>query len=233
MRAFLLLLNVALTAKFLCPLGPLFLYLAIGYVFVLHASVMRERLLGRSRHAVPLLALLVWIGTWLAFKQGPIASESPLDRIPLLGLQGFHPSLVGASYIFLKVYDLIRRSQRGLEPPGIAAYLEQMVFFPSFLAGPIAGPEPFATSRGPSRATAGDGFNRLLVGVFKLYVLVPLLEPSNLLGATNARELANLMGPRDLWVAFYGSALWKFKVERFIYGIKDFIDFGLTVYFFK
>ncbi|HZU99564.1 MAG TPA: MBOAT family O-acyltransferase [Planctomycetota bacterium] len=199
----LLVLNVLVTVKLFTPFLPLLQYLAAGYVLVLHAAVVRPRLGGRAATFVPALSLVCWTGMWFVFKQG-------LDRLPSLGLTGIAPDLVGASYIYLKVYDLIRRVQNGAPAPGLVQYVTQMTFFPSYVAGPIAGPEPFAQGLAPTRASVALGLNRLIGGILKLYVVAPFLEPANLLGQgyPYPRFLAQFISTRDVWVGVYGSSLW-------------------------
>jgi D-alanyl-lipoteichoic acid acyltransferase DltB (MBOAT superfamily) len=190
----------------LTPLVPLLVYVLLGYLLVLHAALVRPRLGGGdlARPAV-LGTLLAWVVAWSVFKQG--GGGGWLASVPLLSLGAYSPQVLGASYIFLKTYDLIRRAQRGEPPPGLGAYLFQMTFAPSFIAGPVAGPEPFAAGPGLTRRGLGLGLNRVLVGVFKLFVLVPLLEPMNLLSAPDALDLAQLLGRGELWLGLYGSAL--------------------------
>lgn len=205
----LLIANLALTIKFCTPAVPLLVYLVVGYALVLCASRVRDRLDGRAARLVPPAILIAWTATWLLVK--PVSpTQQWFARYPSLGLSAF-PSIAGASYVFLKVYDLIRRAQRGDAPPGVVSYLTQMTFYPSFLAGPIAGPEPFAHGFAPTRASVADGVHRLLSGVLKLYVLVPLLDQAHVLAPwSGPRPLGELLSRQDLIVGLYGSSLWIF-----------------------
>lgn len=204
----LLVLNLLVTAWLCGDLALLVVYLALGYAFVLHASISRSRLSGPGARVVPCLALAAWMAVWIAFKpDGSTSASSWVSRIPHLGLAGPPIRLVGASYAYLKVHDLIRRAQQGEPPPTFLDYLLQMTFFPSILAGPISGPEPFARRETPSLSTFGAAMNRLLCGLLKLYVIVPLLEPGNILGARELVELLPFLSQRDLWLGIYVSAL--------------------------
>jgi hypothetical protein len=207
-QVLLFLLNALVTLKLFASPIPLAEYLMAGYAFVLHAGVVRPRLVGRAKIVVPVLSLMGWTAVWLVSKPVPSGEPSLIDQLPFPGLKGFAPNLVGASYIYLKVYDLIRRVQNGAPAPGVVEYATQMMFFPSYVAGPVAGPEPFAKGLAPTRATIADGLNRLIGGILKLYVIVPLLEPANLLGQSNPRVLAGYMSTRDVWAGVYGSSRW-------------------------
>src|SRR5207237_10228446 len=103
------------TAKLFTALSPLPLYVAIGYAFVVHAAAARPRLAGLAARVVPGASLAAWTLVWFAVKDASW-KEAPtlLDRLPMLSFTGAQvPSVVGASYVFLKALDLIRRAQRG------------------------------------------------------------------------------------------------------------------------
>jgi alginate O-acetyltransferase complex protein AlgI len=118
------------------------------------------------------------------------------------------PPIVGVSYLFLRGWDLIRRAQRGLPPPTLVHYLNQMTFFPAFAAGPIAGPEPFEQGFAPTRASVAAGFNRILTGLAKFAVIAPLLEPAHLLGPPQAASAASSLSCGQVWFGVYASTLW-------------------------
>lgn len=206
-------LNAALTAKLFAPLVPLLAYLACGYACVLYAGQARARHEGRWARFVEAATLFAWTAAWALAKSAPFAVDvSWAHRFPLLGLdwaQGVSlPEVAGASYVYLKVYDLVRRAQRGEPTPGLTSYLNQMLFVPSFVAGPIAGPEPFRQAPRPRRDLALEGLDRIVHGVLKLWVLASLLEPLHLLALPDAASLAKFLTRRELWACVDAGGLW-------------------------
>ncbi len=191
----LLVLNLALTVLLFGNPLLLAVYVGLGWVLVRNARI------------GGVVALALWVATWLLFRPGAHAYVRPLERALSLGPTNV-PELIGASYVFLKVYDLMRRAQRSEKVPSFAVYLTQVTFAPSFLCGPIAGPETFEGGFAPSRALAAEGLGRVLAGALKVWILVPLIQPSNVTDLARARVLDGIASPLELWLAVYAVALW-------------------------
>jgi alginate O-acetyltransferase complex protein AlgI len=186
----LVLLNIAVAAWLCGSPTSLAVYLALGFACARLAS-------GRGPR-IAAVAIAAWTGLWILVKP---AGPGGVD-------------LVGSSYVYLKVFDLIARAAKGGPPPGPLDFILQMTFFPSFLAGPVAGPEPFARRVPPGVPLVGEAAARALRGVVKLWVLVPLVEPANLLAAPDAVSLLPRLGRGDVWLCAYASAFslyWNFS----------------------
>jgi D-alanyl-lipoteichoic acid acyltransferase DltB (MBOAT superfamily) len=199
-------LNIFVTSRLFTPLAPLLVYTLVGYVLAVVAALARP-LTGTLGRLVALATLAAWGVAWVLVKPGTLPGEHLLDRFPSLGFKGF-PAIVGSSYVFLKGWDAIRRAQRGAKVPSLPVYLAQMTFFPSFAAGPIAGPEPFEGGLAPTRAGLAEGANRILAGVAKAYVLALLLEPGSVLRLPRVVEATEGLSFWSVWAGVYASALW-------------------------
>jgi D-alanyl-lipoteichoic acid acyltransferase DltB (MBOAT superfamily) len=202
----LMVLNVGLTAALYGQVPELAVYLAIGYLLVTYAADRAHAPTPPSAVAAA-APLVLWIASWLAFKQ-----QSPL-KLLAFDVKDL-PQLLGSSFIFVKVFDLLRRAQRGGEAPGLRQYLTQMTFAPSFAMGPIAGPEPFAQGPSISRDNVAEGLRRLLVGGAMALVIAPMFAPrlnhfyvDALARVPLASEyfpfLDSVPDRRDLWLAVY------------------------------
>jgi alginate O-acetyltransferase complex protein AlgI len=119
--------------------------------------------------------------------------------------------LIGVSYFSFKMIHFIVEAWRGkIENPRLLYYLNFILFFPSFISGPINRFPHFASQiRNPSptplSADLKMGGERIVHGLFKKFVLVQLLYP-HILGQ-HLKPLAAL-SPGDLAVGLYAYALY-------------------------
>ncbi len=114
---------------------------------------------------------------------------------------------IGYSYIAFRLIHTIRDKQKGiLKDVSLAEFLSYVLFFPSFLAGPIDRIQHFAEeSRAknkldvPRLVAAGE---RLAVGIFKKFVVADSLALLSL----HANSAGQLESTGWTWVLLYGYA---------------------------
>lgn len=202
--------HLLLTIKFFTGLAPLLVYALSGYLLVLYASAVLARGPEPASRLQGAVVLGVWTAAWLYFKPASfsLGVSLPLHlEFPALGAFPIPPVFVGASYIYLKVFALIRGGLRGDPPPTLGAFAAQMFFAPAFVAGPIAGREAFEAGYQFSWAAVAEGLNRILGGLFKLFVLCSLLDDNNLLNLPTAAAEASYLEVWEVWAGLYVSSL--------------------------
>ncbi len=156
------------------------------------AGTPKPRVRAWGAFAAVLLALL-----FLSFFKYEFVQRAALGILPFLGHGSRHPiRMIGVSYFIFKIIHFLVESYRGkTERLSLATYLNYMVFFPSFISGPINRYNPFAESldRAAPPARSADlkaGAERVVHGLFKKLVLVQLLYPHIL--TSSAPGLAGL-----------------------------------------
>ncbi len=121
--------------------------------------------------------------------------------------------LVGASYFSFKAIHVVVEAFKGtltrLEP---LAFFNYMTFFPAFISGPINRYAEFAGQMGSERrGVLGQdlraGGERIVHGLFKKLVLVPIVAPYAL--SSFARPLAHL-SLLDVTIGLYAQAVYFF-----------------------
>ena len=113
-------------------------------------------------------------------------------------------SWLGYSYLAFRILHTIRDKQAGRLPEiALNEYITYLVFFPAFLAGPIARADQFtAHLRDFSRSFGNDlshGSQRILIGLFKKFVLADSLALFAL-SSQNALQPTSAAGG---WVLLY------------------------------
>ena len=111
---------------------------------------------------------------------------------------------LGFSYFAFRIIHTLRDRQKGLLPPvTLAEYATYVLFFPSFVAGPIDRIERFIRDlRAPVPLTDADWFfagRRLLVGLFKKFVVADALS----LFALNPKILPQIQSTGWFWILLY------------------------------
>lgn len=141
---------------------------------------------------------LSWrLNDWLATLRGvPVTA----DTLPL--------SWLGYSYLAFRLLHTIRDRQTGRLPAvTLGEYVNYAVFFPSFTSGPIDRLERFVKEvREPLPMTNEDWLDagsRLLVGLFKKFVIADLLAVLSI----NDALVGRAQGAGWLWVFLYAYAL--------------------------
>lgn len=101
-----------------------------------------------------------------------------------------HLFLIGVSYFSFKmIHFVVEAYRRKIVKPDLWCYLDYILFFPSFISGPINRYEPFASQLAvPPRFTLRQdlkiGLERIVHGLFKKFVLVQILYPHILVRPT-------------------------------------------------
>jgi len=167
-----------------------------GFVAAGYAAVRVAPRVG-ARGLWPLIAAVVALFIWL--KQYTIAGFLPsFDSFPYL--------TVGLSYILFRVLHLIVDANQGaLRPPGPLAYLAYLLFFLTFVSGPIQRYEDFARQASepalPRTVVVIDrAFNRIVLGLFLVAVVTQVtsyvfhhIEPRLYDGLSSGRFGAKLL----------------------------------------
>jgi alginate O-acetyltransferase complex protein AlgI len=114
---------------------------------------------------------------------------------------------LGYSYLAFRLLHTIRDRQSGrLEPVTLAEYVDYVIFFPAFTAGPIDRVERFVKDlRSPIPLTDADWIDagtRLVVGLFKKFVIADLLAVLSI----NDVLVAQTRTAGWLWVFLYAYA---------------------------
>jgi alginate O-acetyltransferase complex protein AlgI len=161
--------------------------------------------------------ILLVAGLFVVLKTEPLATE--VGRW-WRGLTGQDISLaspvdlnwLGFSYVAFRLIHTLRDRQTGLLPAmSLREYVTYVIFFPSFVAGPLDRAERFKEDllglpgiRGLDAARFADGLWRIATGLFKKFVIADSLAQGLSLNAMNAAQAQTALG---LWVLLYGYAL--------------------------
>lgn len=143
-------------------------------------------------------ALTVLVSSWLRGWVGqPLQLASPLDI-----------RWLGFSYIAFRLIATLRDRQTGRLPAvTLQEYLIYLLFFPALAAGPIDRIERFIKDlRSPEPVTSarvGQGGYRLVLGLFKKFVLADLLA----LIALNPTNAVQIHSTGWMWVSVYAYSL--------------------------
>lgn len=118
---------------------------------------------------------------------------------------------LGFSYVAFRLLHTLRDRQTGLLPAlSLREFASYVLFFPTYLAGPIDRAERFAADfRALSQlkwldaARVAEGFGRICLGVFKKFVIADSLALGLSLNPVNAAQATSAAG---LWLLLYGYA---------------------------
>ena len=183
----------------------------VAFSYLAGSLLNREGLLQSrgARRSALVLGLAVVIAFLFVFKYPSI------QRALSLGVGGQAASsgflfFIGVSYFTFKmVHFLVESSKRKIESPDALTYANYILFFPSFISGPINRYNHFASQLNgqPKPATGEDwkvGAERIVNGLFKKFVLVQLLYPK--IQELQSAGLSMPSGP--LVVGLYAYALY-------------------------
>jgi D-alanyl-lipoteichoic acid acyltransferase DltB (MBOAT superfamily) len=184
--------------------NPLNVFLVIALVFLTAFIITRIAFLKRFSLPVTLLVILA------AFV---IIKLPALDKIlhKIISKATGNPQNIkdtfvwlGFSYFAFRIIHTIRDRQKGLLPAvTLTEYGVYVLFFPSFVAGPIDRIERFIRDlRAPAPLTDADWFfagRRLLVGLFKKFVVADALA----LFALDPKILPQIQSTGWFWVLLY------------------------------
>ncbi len=157
-------------------------------------------------------ALLGIIAVFIVLKTPSLAKQADAFLLTLGGakLQGSTSALswLGYSYFAFRLMHTIHDRQTGKLPAvTLSEYLNYVVFFPSFTAGPIDRLERFTRDLcTPPRLSNDDWLeagSRLFVGLFKKFVLADLLATISI----NDTLVHQVRSAPWLWIFLYAYAL--------------------------
>ena len=119
---------------------------------------------------------------------------------------------LGFSFVAFRLIHTMRDRQSGILPAlSLREYLSYVLFFASYIAGPIDRAERFSGDyralpqiRGLDAGRWGDGLWRIAQGLFKKFVIADLLAQGMSLTADHVVQADSSLG---LWLLLYGYAL--------------------------
>jgi alginate O-acetyltransferase complex protein AlgI len=119
---------------------------------------------------------------------------------------------LGFSYVSFRLIHVLRDSQTGKLPAlTLHEFMTYVIFFPSFVSGPIDRAERFVKDfralpekTGLDAPRYTEGTTRIMIGIFKKFVIADSLSMGMALNATNADQATSTVG---LWLLLYGYAL--------------------------
>lgn len=205
---------------FLTPSRPPQLFIVVLVLLIVAAGFFA---LNRVKKLGVVWLTAAIIGLLLLFLVLKMPQLTLLTSSALRGLTGQTRELAGTldirwlgfSYIAFRLIHTLRDRQTGHLPAmSLEEYMVYMLFFPAFNAGPIDRAEKFIKwLRQPFVAEArhlGDGGKRLVLGLFKKFVLADLLA----IVALNGTNAGQAQGGGWLWLMLYA------------YGFQIFFDFS-------
>jgi len=119
--------------------------------------------------------------------------------------------LIGVSYFSFKmIHFIIEAYRRKLEGLSAFTYINYILFFASFISGPIGRYNPFASQFNAPASTKISrdlnlGLERIIKGLFKKFVLVQLLMPHIFLGPTSSQPQVRII---SMLIGLYAYALY-------------------------
>lgn len=115
---------------------------------------------------------------------------------------------LGFSYVAFRLIHTIRDRQSGILPTlSLQEYVSYVLFFPSFIAGPIDRAERFIQDfrtlqeKDDFQARYIEGLTRLSIGIFKKFVIADTLAQGLALNPINATQADTTW---ELWLLLYG-----------------------------
>jgi alginate O-acetyltransferase complex protein AlgI len=182
------------------------LFLAIFFIFTISLERLPIRLAA---------ILLLLIGLFLILKTEILATALSAFFRSNTGQDIAEASVLdlnwlGFSYVAFRLIHTVRDRQTGLLPElSLREYVSYVVFFPSFIAGPIDRAERFikdfrALDNIQFAPRFVEGTSRITIGVFKKFVIADTLAQGMALNPTNAIQVDNSFG---LWILLYAYAL--------------------------
>lgn len=183
---------------------------------VIAAAVGAAWLLNRRGAATPLnVGVLLLIVLFVVLKFDPLALSASAGLRALQGQDAAQASALdlrwlGFSYIAFRLMHVLRDRATGRLAAGalsLREFVSYVVFFPALTAGPIDRAERFVkdyrNTAAPQTADVTEGARRMVVGVFKKFVLADLLA----IIALNGVNAGQASGAGWMWVLVYAYAL--------------------------
>jgi D-alanyl-lipoteichoic acid acyltransferase DltB (MBOAT superfamily) len=229
---------VALTRYTQVPITPsrppdiLSVLIGLGLIGVL--AVGSGLALGRRAGLLNIPIFLI-IALFVILKLDPLARGASVGLRTLTGqatdqASGLDISCLGFSYLAFRLIHVLRDRSTGKLAPGalcLSEFVSYVVFFPALTAGPIDRAERFAKDYRnpltPQSTDMAEGGRRILIGVFKKFVLADTLA----IVALNATNAAQTQSTLWTWVLVYGYA---FRIFFDFSGYTD-IAIGLGRFF--
>lgn len=159
--------------------GVAALSLAVSRVLTRREGAVPEQ----ARRVLALLGVAAMLGTLAVFKYHWVQGIFRPDRRSGVDAPADFVFLIGVSYFSFKAIHVVVESYKrvivDLDP---LAYFNYLLFFPSFISGPIARysqfvPQLQTNGRGTLGPDLKDGAERIVHGLFKKLVLVQLVYP--------------------------------------------------------
>lgn len=182
-RAARILLVLLVSAVFLWLLSPVILAMVAGYAALVAAFAAARR----AGLAAPLLKQ----ASWVAFAPLLFVDLVPVEALTtgllgqsalsVQGVAGF--ALLGVSYTAIRSFLLIRQGVEARPPQPLEA-AASLLFFGSFVAGPIANGEPWrAAAPRLTGEMALTGLARLGFGAALFLIIRPIVQEADVVGA--------------------------------------------------
>ncbi|HVU12538.1 MAG TPA: MBOAT family O-acyltransferase [Phototrophicaceae bacterium] len=201
------------------PPDPILVVISLALVtaIVLAASLLVQRSSQRGQKRALWVLILVIVVLFVLLKSAPLATDvAALWR----GGTGQDVSLasatdldwLGFSYVAFRLIHTIRDRQNGILPAvSLREYVTYVIFAPAYTAGPIDRIERFTEDFralpdkvGLDGARFMAGFTRIVIGIFKKFVIADSLAMGMALNPTNAAQTHSTVG---MWLLLYGYAL--------------------------
>ena len=198
------------------PPSPLYVALALGGVAaVVVLPARRLQRLNQQRvlsGAIIFLILLFVILKSDVLATGVAASWRALTRQDVTLAAHVDLAWLGFSYVAFRLIHTLRDRQTGILPVlSLREYVTYVVFVPAFIAGPIDRAERFTGDlralpqmKGLDAERFTVAGTRILLGLFKKFVIADSLAQGLALNTVNAEQATSALG---LWVLLYGYAL--------------------------
>jgi len=197
------------------PLSVLFALLLVGAFFAILIRQLRTSLYRRYDLALTGLVLILAI-IFIVLKSNFLATEASRwwrsltgQDISLAGSADL--AWLGFSFVAFRLIHTIRERQLGTLPAlSLLEYISYVLFFPAYTAGPIDRVESFVVDfravpfmRGLDPARLAEGAWRILIGLFKKFVIADGLALGLALTPANAGQAQSGLA---LWLLLYGYA---------------------------
>jgi D-alanyl-lipoteichoic acid acyltransferase DltB (MBOAT superfamily) len=195
------------------PIAVIVGLLMAGFLFALMARVLAPRNQRRVLTGIILFLIILFVvlkteflaagasPVWRSFTGQDIALASPADL-----------AWIGFSFVAFRLIHTLRDRQTGILPVlSLREYVIYVIFFPSYTAGPIDRAERFAIDFralpelvGLDSTRFGRGLGRILIGMFKKFVISDSLAQGLSLTTANAAQTDSTLG---MWLLLYGYTL--------------------------
>ncbi len=201
------------------PPDPILVVISLALVtaIVLVASLLVQRSSQQGKKRALWLLILIIVILFALLKSAPLSMEvAALWR----GGTGQDTALasftdldwLGFSYVAFRLIHTIRDRQNGILPAvSLREYVTYVIFAPAYIAGPIDRIERFTEDLralpervGLDGARWQNGLTRIVIGIFKKFVIADSLAMGMALNPTNATQTHSVAG---MWVLLYGYAL--------------------------